>query len=99
MLLLETLKDDGRLSQSDFDIIMRLSQPADVLASISKKMQNIQSDLDKKQRLFKIVEPSLLRLERFSNAIDVLAQSSPQILGLNLVGLLWGSLKLIIIVS
>ncbi len=52
-----------------------------------------------KQKFWQIAKTLLMRLERFGTAIDLLAQSSPQILGLNLVGLLWGSLKFIIIVS
>jgi hypothetical protein len=99
ILQLKELKDDGRLSQADFDMITGLSQPPDVLALIADKMRYTKSDSNKKQRLFQIVGPSLLRLERFCSAIDVLAQSSPQMLGLNLVGLIWGSLKLTIVVS
>lgn len=99
VLQLKALKDDGNLSQTDFGMITGLNQPPDVLALIDDKMRYTKSDSNKKQTLFQIVGPSLLRLQRFCNAIDVLAQSSPQMLGLNLVGLIWGSLKLMIVVS
>jgi hypothetical protein len=51
---------------------------------------------DKLGRVFRSL---LERLGKFETAIDMLAQSMPQIMGLSLVGVVWGSIKVLIIVS
>jgi hypothetical protein len=39
------------------------------------------------------------RLGKFETAIDMLAQSMPQVMGLSLVGIIWGSIKILLVVS
>jgi hypothetical protein len=49
---------------------------------------------------FRPVLNSLLeRLGKFETAIDMLAQSMPQVMGLSLVGIIWGSIKVLLVVS
>ena len=50
-------------------------------------------------RIGGVFKSLLERLGKFEAAIDMLAQASPQVLGLNLVGLIWGSLKILLVVS
>ena len=48
---------------------------------------------------FRRVFGSLLeRLGKFETAIDMLAQSMPQVMGLSLVGIIWGSIKILLVV-
>ena len=51
---------------------------------------------DKFRRVFNSL---LERLGKFETAIDMLAQSMPQVMGLSLVGIIWGSIKVLLIVS
>ena len=62
-------------------------------------VRNAASHPNAKQKLKAIAELLSHRLERFSMAIDMLAQSSPQVMGLSLIGLLWGSFRFFLVVS
>ena len=50
-------------------------------------------------RIKGVVKSLLERLSKFEIAIDVLASSSPHVFGLSLIGLIWGSLKIFLVVS
>lgn len=50
-------------------------------------------------RIGGVFKSLLERLGKFESAIDMLVQSSPQFLGLSLAGLIWGSLKILLVVS
>ena len=70
--------------------------------SLQETLASVEDTVAQKARTAKIggVFKSLLeRLSKFETAIDMLAQSSPQVLGLSLVGLIWGSLKILLVVS
>jgi hypothetical protein len=97
---LGALRDAGHLSPADYELLLKTEKPDDVLDTLQEAIQkNAALRADTKQRARSVLEPLLLRLERFSSAIDMLAQSSPQAMCLNLVGLIWGSMRLLLVVS
>ena len=94
------LRDAGRLSSAHYDTITGTSTPKDVLASVNDAiLRHADAKSTTRARVQNMGESLRLRLERFGTAIDMLVQSSPQIMGLNLVGLLWGTLRFFIVVS
>lgn len=97
---LKTLRDSGRLSSSDYDMLTTTKSPQDVLTFVDEaiKKSNAAHPIAK-TRIGAVVEPLLQRLERFGAAIDMIVQSLPQIHGMNLIGLVWGGIKFVVVVS
>jgi hypothetical protein len=94
------MKANGRLSDEDYEIVTCTTTPEDALELVNTSiLKNTEVDYKAKTRLKQTVEAFVRRMERFGAAIDMVAQSSPQILGLNLVGLIWGSMKFLLVVS
>jgi hypothetical protein len=88
------LQEVSRLSSADYQRIG--------CATLQEAPASVDNTVAQNTRGAKIggVFKSLLeRLGKFEKAIDMLAQSSRQVLGLSLVGLIWGSLKLLLVVS
>jgi hypothetical protein len=97
---LRACKDTGHLSSADYELLMKTEKPEDILDTLQEAIEkNVSLHTDTKRRAQSVLEPLLLRLERFSSTIDILAQSSPQAMGLNLVGLIWGSVRFLLGVS
>jgi hypothetical protein len=97
---LRTLRDIGRLSSSDYDMLTKAKGPQDMLAFVDEAIKISQAaHPDAKKRISAVVEPLLQRLERFGSAIDMIVQSLPQIHGLNLIGLVWGGIRFMMVVS
>jgi hypothetical protein len=89
-----------QLSQANYDAITSTTRPEEILDLVNEAIiRKSLSQAGTKKRVIAVVEPLLMKLERFGAAIDMLAQSSPQVMGLNLVGLVWGFLRFIIAVS
>ncbi|MCJ1305113.1 hypothetical protein MMC08_007927, partial [Hypocenomyce scalaris] len=94
------LRGAGRLSSAHYDTITGTSTPKDVLASVNDAiLRHGDAKSTTKTRMQNMGESLRPRLERFGTAIDMLAQSSPQVMGVNLVGLLWGTLKFFVVVA
>ena len=75
-------------------------RPQDVLVIVNEAIsRNRDSHPNIKKRVLDVVKPLMERLERFGSATDILAQCMPGVMGLNLVGLVWGFLKFVIVVS
>jgi hypothetical protein len=92
--------DAGHLSPADYELLLKTGKPEDVLDTLQEAIEkNAALHADTKRRARSVLEPLLLLLERFSSAIDMLAQSSPQAIGLNFVGLIWGSVRFLLVVS
>jgi hypothetical protein len=97
---LRAFKDAGHLSPADHESLLKTEKPEDILDTLQEAIErNVTLHTDTKRRAQSVLEPLLLRLERFGSAIDILAQSSPQAMGLNLVGLIWGSVRFLLVVS
>ena len=94
-------RDSGLLSSKDYHVITSTHDPLE-LYTLLMTAESCKSGIffpAAKTKTRNVVEPILLRFERFGSAIDMLAQSSPQVMGISAVGLLWGSLKFVFTVS
>jgi hypothetical protein len=96
---LEAHRDAGRLSPDDYKKIEGTTGLQDYLDSVDDAITQYAGVHRRAGRVPAVVRSLLQRLKRFESAIDMLAQSSPSVMGLNLVGLIWGSLKVLLIVS
>ena len=97
---LRAFKDAGHLSPAEYELLLKTEKPEDILDTLQEAIEkNVTLHADTKRRARSVLEPLLLRLERFSSAIDILAQSSLQAMGLNPVGLIWGSVRFLLVVS
>ena len=92
---LQQLRDSNRISVRDYDMITGTHTLHDLdalfLAAASPENENRHS-------LRKLTQSILFRFERFGRALDMLAQSSPAILGVNVLGFIWGTLRFVITV-
>jgi hypothetical protein len=91
---IKQLQEGGHLSSPDYQRVE--------CATLQEVLVSVDNTVAQNKRGAKIggVFKSLLeRLGKFEKAIDMLAQSSPQVLVLSLVGLIWGSLKIFLVVS
>jgi hypothetical protein len=95
---IEDLRLTSKITQAEFDIVKQTTTPQQFLESIKEQGNADKGFPVSRSKITEAIQPLLLQLERFGSAIDMLAQSSPQIAGVNLVGLIWGSLKLLIVV-
>ena len=99
---LQRLRDLNRLSQPDYETITRtydLHNFDTLLLSAASPGDGEHRSQPRKKSVRGIVESILFRFERFGRALDMLVQSSPSIVGVNVLGFIWGSLKFIITVS
>jgi len=92
---IKQLRDAGRLSSTDYERAGSPTYLEDILASVDATA--IQNTTAAKAR--GVLKSLLERVGKFETTIDMLAQSAPQVFGLSLVGLIWGSLKILLTVS
>jgi hypothetical protein len=91
---IKQLQDAGRLSPDGYRRI-----EGTTLQDILVAVDTVVTRTTNVTRIGGVFKSLLERLGKFEAAIDMLAQSSPQVLGLSLVGLIWGSLKILLVVS
>jgi len=94
---LRNLKAAGQLSADDFQIITAKAQPDDLRTLVNDAIHR--SSAADAKRAQDIVHRLVIFLKRFENALDMIVQSLPQIMGLSLAGLIWGGLKFVLVVS
>lgn len=89
-----------KLDPTDFDIIRRAQSIQDVLKAVDDALK--QSNLISRHVRFARFRGAMANVVRWLDkngaAIDMVVQSSPQICGLSVMGLIWGGLKFLIIV-
>jgi len=95
---LRARKEGGSLSTSDFELIAQNSSFEDVVSQFNAAVGKCR-DSEKKRRIPNIGHSVVHRLEKFGMAIDMLAQSMPEVVGINPVGIIWGSIRFILIVG
>lgn len=94
------LHASGKLSDEYYNSIIRTKQPEDLHLIVDEEnKQRVESQTRAKRSLNTVVSSTVKKLERYASAIDMIAQSSPQALGLNIVGLVWGSLKVLTVIA
>ena len=72
---LRACKDAGHLSPADYESLMKTEKPEDILDTLQEAIEkNVALHTDTKRRAQSVLEPLLLRLERFSSTIDILSQ-------------------------
>lgn len=89
-----------KLDPADFDIIRGAQSMQDLLKALDDalKPSNLAHDQARFSRFGKKMANVVSWLDRNGAAIDMVVQSTPQIFGLSLMGLIWGGLKFVILV-
>lgn len=96
----KALHASGKLPDEYYNIISGMERPEDLHVIIEEEnKRRVEGQTRAKRRINSIVPSTVKKLERYVGAIDMIAQSSPQALGLNIVGLVWGSLKVLMIIA
>ena len=96
---LQQLKETGLLSPAEY---AGVEGTADLQVIFQSVDETISQDINARHLAEKatgVLKSFLQRVGRFESAVDMLAGSMPQVCGFNLVGVIWGSLKLFIAVS
>ncbi|KZP24403.1 hypothetical protein FIBSPDRAFT_951170 [Athelia psychrophila] len=81
---LQGMRDAGQLSSTDYDLITSTSKPGEILLPVGTANAS---------RISAAVEPLLSLLEGFGAAMDLVMQFSPEFMGVNILGIVWGSIK------
>jgi hypothetical protein len=92
---IESLHVSGRLSKEYYDVLLRTTNPDDLITNVG----NSSGLHNGGGRFEKVVDSTMASLNRYADAIDMIAQSSPQASGLNIVGMVWGSLKFLLVIA
>ena len=96
---IKDLQDKGNVSQAEVDLITRTTTAQQFFDYTEGQISSNASLSVHRSKTTETMQALLLRIKGFESALDMLAQSSPQILGINIVGLIWGTLKFVIVVS
>ncbi|KZP24445.1 hypothetical protein FIBSPDRAFT_1042213 [Athelia psychrophila] len=81
---LQGMRDAGQLSPADYDLITSTSKPDEILLPVGTANAS---------RISASVEPLLSLLEGFGAAMELVMQFSPEFMGVNILGIVWGSIK------
>ena len=85
----------GALPEKYYNDLLDTTDPNDVLPYGN----DLQETKNGGGRMMKSAKSALARISRYTEAIDMIAQSSPQAYGLNIIGLLWGSFKFLLVIA
>ena len=85
---------EHKLDRADFEIIRGSQSTDDMLNAADEALKHSKLAARFREAMVSVI----CWLDKNSTAIDVVVQSSPQICRLNLMGLIWGGLKFLIIV-
>ena len=96
---LQQLKETGLLSPAECARVESTADLQDILQSVDEIVSRDITTRPQAEKVTGVLKSLLQRLGRFESAIDMLVGSMPQVCGFNLVGVIWGSLKLFIAVS
>lgn len=98
---LQSMRDVDQLSSVDHDLITSTRNPGEVILTVEDALAKFSENQLNSSRISTSVMPLILLFERFGMAIDMVMQfhGSTQFLGVSIVGLVWGSIKFLIIVS
>jgi hypothetical protein len=96
---LQQLKETGLLSSAEYAGVEGTAGLQDILQSVDEIISRDITTRPQAEKVTGVLKSLFQRLGKFESAIDMLAGSMPQVCGFNLVGMIWGSLKLFIAVS
>ncbi|KZP33502.1 hypothetical protein FIBSPDRAFT_1036051 [Athelia psychrophila] len=95
---LQSMRDAGQLSSADYNIITS-TKPNEVLLPVdAAKAMSSETHLGA-SRIHASVDPLLQRLERFGEVMDKVMEFSPAVMGINILGIVWGSIRLMMMVA
>ncbi|KAH8884108.1 hypothetical protein GQ53DRAFT_405241 [Thozetella sp. PMI_491] len=95
--LINELQSSGALSQEDADMIAGTTDLESFMAGLKSKTESNYSP--KSSAIISIFKGFGARLKYLGGALDIIAQSMPQISGFNPVGIVWGILRAVFQVS
>ena len=96
----KALHSSGKLPDEYYNIIIQTKRPEDLLRVVEEEdKRRVESQTRAKRGLNTMVSSTVKKLDRYASAIDMIAQSLPQALGFNIVGLVWGSLKVLTVIA
>ena len=96
----KALHSAGKLPDEYYNIIIQTKRPEDLHRVVEEKdKRRVESQTRAKRGLNTIVSSTVKKLDRYASAIDMIAQTLPQALGFNIVGLVWGSLKVLTVIA
>ncbi|KAF7965512.1 hypothetical protein HWV62_43094 [Athelia sp. TMB] len=88
----------GQITSADYDLITTTRKPSEILGAVQGAIAP-QTKSDARTRVSQVVEPLVERLERFGSAIDMIVGAVPQIMGVSVLGLIWGSFRFLMIIA
>lgn len=95
---LAVLVDKDIITSSNYELL-RTGNAERLIAHVAETIETREKKkLEERGRLQKAVEGLFENLNRYSGPIDMVVQSSPQVMGLSLAGLIWGGLKFFVVV-
>ena len=96
---LQQLKETGLLSPAEYARVGGTADLQDILQSVDEIISRDITSRPQAEKVTGVLKSLFQRVKRFESAIDMLVGSMPQVFGFNLVGVIWGSLKVFIAVS
>ncbi|KAF7972002.1 hypothetical protein HWV62_19285 [Athelia sp. TMB] len=88
----------GQITSADYNLITTTSKPGEILDAVQGAIAS-QTHSDARTRISQVVKPLLERLERSGSAIDMVIGAAPQIVGASVLGLVWGSVRFLMIMA
>jgi hypothetical protein len=85
------------MSDVDFNVLLNTRKAKDVLAYANSTLVK-DGKASKVEKLKRVLEPLTQKLERFEIVIDTLISMAPKPYGVNVIGIIWGSLKFVLMV-
>ncbi|KAF7966513.1 hypothetical protein HWV62_38096, partial [Athelia sp. TMB] len=95
---LQSMRVRGQITSADYDLITTTRKPSEILGTVQGAIAS-QMQSDARTRVSQVLEPLLERLERFGSAMDMIVGAVPQIMGVSVLGLVWGSFKFLMIMA
>jgi hypothetical protein len=95
---LKQLQSENRLSDQDFAVLTGTQSGEDVLNYARDVILKCDANSKRREKIKRVLEPLILRLDRYDSAISSLVTALPSAFGANIAGLIWGSLKFVLMV-
>ena len=96
---LDTTQGFGQLPAKYHEILTSTKIADDLLSCLDLTDNSSTQNTASKGKLKKATASTVARLRRYSDAIDMIAQSSPQAFGVNVTGIVWGSIKFLLVIA
>ena len=95
---LKQLQSENRLSDQDLAVLTGTKSGEDVLNYARDVILKCDANSKRREKIKRVLEPLILRLDRYDSAVSSLVNALPSAFGANIAGLIWGSLKFVLMV-